>query len=46
MEPVPVTQLFGILEAGILESSLNAWLDPIQITSRAVIDIIVIPLMI
>ena len=49
MDPVPVTQLFGILLAGILESSLNAWLVPeIQITTRDIIDIIaiVIPLMI
>ena len=49
MDPVPVTQLFGILLAGILESSLNARLVPeIQITTRDIIDIIaiVIPLMI
>ena len=49
MEPVPVTQLFGILLAGIRESSLNARLVPeIQITTRDIIDIvaIVIPLMI
>ena len=46
VEPVPVTQLFGILDAGILESSLNAWLAPKQITARDIIDIIVIRLMI
>ena len=40
-----MTQLFGILDTGILESSLNAWLKPIQKTTRDIIDIIVIPLM-
>ena len=36
-----MTQLFGILDAGILESSLNAWLEPIQTTTRDIIDTIV-----